>query len=172
MVYRSTADWYLAALKATFPSSLVFSAIAKLSCGSDAGLGVVGGDMVCRGVGEDAVGGRGVCGSVVFEPDPDAWLAQKSAAIVFFFPSSLSLVPFGIGLHVAVAAAVPVACRFFAGVFDFLFVIKVTRRDQKNKRYNVMLVNFVADDEGKKKKKRTRKRQEGLGYLLQINIYI
>jgi hypothetical protein len=80
LVYRSTASWYLPVLKATFPSSLVFSAIVKvLSCGSDAGLGVGGGE---------AVGNRGVSGSMFEEPDPDAWLAQKSV-IGSFFASSV-----------------------------------------------------------------------------------
>ena len=63
-------------LKATFPSSLVFSAIANLSCGSESGLGVCGG-----GVGGGDVVGGGVLGGGVsesmFEPDPDAWLTQK-----------------------------------------------------------------------------------------------
>ena len=79
LVYRSTAAWYLPVLKATFPSSLVFSASVKVSCGSgsDAGLGVGGGDVV----------GGGVSG-ITFEPDPDAWLAQKSV-ILFFFASSV-----------------------------------------------------------------------------------
>ena len=67
LVYRSTADWYLPVLKATFPSSFVFSAIVKASCGSGTsgtGLGVVGG-------GEVVVVGGGDSGSM-FEPDPDA----------------------------------------------------------------------------------------------------
>ena len=138
LVYRSTAGWYLPVLKATFPSSLVFSAIAKVSGGSD----TVGG--------EDVVG-RGVSGSM-FEPDPDAWLAQKISNRVlfcFFCLKYLSLVPFGADLHVAVAA-VPAACRFFTPDFAFLFVIKVI---VVTKIYNVMLVNLVADDEGKKKKR-------------------
>ena len=39
--------------------------------------------------------------------------------------------PFGADLPVA-GEAVPVACRFFAAVFAFLFVIEVTGRDKKN----------------------------------------
>ena len=62
LVYRSTAAWYLPVLKATFPSSLVFSAIVKVSGGSDARLGVDGGD-----VDVEVVGNGGV-----FDPDPDA----------------------------------------------------------------------------------------------------
>ena len=75
LVYKSTADWYLPVLKATFPSSLVFSAIVKGSCGSDTGLGVCGGVLGADVVGAGVVGG-GVSESM-FEPDPDAWLAQK-----------------------------------------------------------------------------------------------
>ena len=52
LVYRSTAIWYLPVLKATFPSSLVLSAIADVFRGADAGFGVFGRDVV----------GRGVCG--------------------------------------------------------------------------------------------------------------
>jgi hypothetical protein len=70
----------LPVLKATFPSSLIFSAIAKVSCGSGGGLGADGADGVDGGevvvVGSVVVGGgdvvgTGVCGSM-FEPDPDA----------------------------------------------------------------------------------------------------
>ena len=80
LVYKSTADWYLPVLKATFPSSLVFSAIVKGSCGSDTGLGVCGGVVVGGVLGADVVGAGVVGGGVsesMFEPDPDAWLAQK-----------------------------------------------------------------------------------------------
>ena len=73
LVYRSTADLYLPDLKATFPSSLVFSAIVKVSCGS--GLGEYGGGVG----GGDLIGGGVVVGGVSnkSEPDPDAWLTQK-----------------------------------------------------------------------------------------------
>ena len=61
--------------------------------------------------------------------------------------------PFGAVLGVAVTvAAVPVACRFFAAAFVFLFVIEVTCPNEK--KYNVTLVDLVADDEGKKKRGR------------------
>jgi len=67
LVYRSTAGWYFPVLKATLPSSFVFSAIAKVSCGSDGGVGVVGGGVCDRGG--------------VLELDPDAWLAFKNIYI-------------------------------------------------------------------------------------------
>ena len=70
LVYRSAAGWYFPVLKAAFPSSFVFSAIAKVSWGSSGVggvvLGVIGGDVV--GTGE-------------FEPDPDAWLATKTKRV-------------------------------------------------------------------------------------------
>ena len=146
LVYSSTAGWYLPVLKATFPSSLVFSAIVKLSCGSDdTGLGVCGGDVL----GGDVVGGdevgRGASGNLnVFEPDPDAWLdTHKQNELILFCPlnclkTHLSLVPFGavlaVGDTTVAAAAVPVACcRFFTAAFVFLFVIKVNCRDERIK---------------------------------------
>ena len=75
LVYRSTADWYLPVLKATFPSSLVFSAIAEVSSDGGVCVGVVGGG----GVDGAGVRGGGVCARAgVLEPDPDAWLSRKS----------------------------------------------------------------------------------------------
>ena len=64
-------------LKATFPSSLVFSALVRLSSGSGSGLGVrgggVGGGEVVIGGGDEVGGGGGVSDERnMFELDPDA----------------------------------------------------------------------------------------------------
>jgi hypothetical protein len=81
----------LPVLKATFPSSLVFSAIFKISCGSSTGLGVCGGDVV----GGDVVGGDAVRGGVsAFEPDPDALLVTKMSQSYSFLPPNLSEVTY------------------------------------------------------------------------------
>ena len=61
-------------LKATFPSSFVFSALVRLSSGSGSGLGVrgggVGGGDVVLGGGDEVGGGGGVVSDErMFDPD-------------------------------------------------------------------------------------------------------